>query len=457
MLKKFFTYQVFLIVFLGTIGVIFYGALLRHAYLGGQHFKPMQSAALLVAEIPSNILHMIENRSLDLNKITPLTKHQDKLLKYNKSERFQQFIPSNRDALLVLSRYDHSLSRSVVDVIDLRGFKVIHTYMHDIAKMNSEIKNSGEFPLIERDQSPTRFLYRHPLLLDDGSLISNSNGPEFKIDFCSNLIWINDEDRFHHSSNFDHENRIWQVGELKPYSHHVNKYHIEEFTDVAIFKFNADGEILYRKSVLEILIENHILPTNFAFSAAYDGILNPIHLNDIQPALSDTKYWNRGDLFLSIKNQSAIVQYRPDTNQVIRYLVGPFARQHDVDIISDTEISIFNNNNFMVNNEYSEVLIYNFETEEYSKLFHDTLMEENFKTRDNGLSEILNDGSLLVEEQNHGRILLINNEGQKEWEFVNKDKNGKIGHVKWARIVEDKKKIENFQALVESEKCANSS
>ena len=125
----------------------------------------------------------------------------------------------------------------------------------------------------------------------------------------------------------------------------MNKYHIKEFTDTAIFKFNADGEILYRKSVLEILIENHILPTNFAFSAAYDGILNPIHLNDIQPALSDTKYWNRGDLFLSIKNQSAIVQYRPDTNQVISYLVGPFARQHDVDIISDTEISIFNNNN----------------------------------------------------------------------------------------------------------------
>jgi hypothetical protein len=35
---------------------------------------------------------------------------------------------------------------------------------------------------------------------------------------------------------------------------------------------------------------------------------------------------------------------------------------------------------------------------------------------------ILNDGALMVEEQNHGRIILFNNKGQKEWEFVNKDK-----------------------------------
>ena len=33
----------------------------------------------------------------------------------------------------------------------------------------------------------------------------------------------------------------------------------------------------------------------------------------------------------------------------------------------------------------------------------------------------------MVEEQNHGRIILFNNRGEKEWEFVNKDKNGDIG------------------------------
>ena len=28
----------------------------------------------------------------------------------------------------------------------------------------------------------------------------------------------------------------------------------------------------------------------------------------------------------------------------------------------------------------------------------------------------------MVEEQNHGRLILFNNKGEKEWEFVNKDK-----------------------------------
>ena len=36
--------------------------------------------------------------------------------------------------------------------------------------------------------------------------------------------------------------------------------------------------------------------------------------------------------------------------------------QHDVDFVSDKEISIFNNNNFPIESDYSEVLIYNFET-----------------------------------------------------------------------------------------------
>ena len=126
-----------------------------------------------------------------------------------------------------------------------------------------------------------------------------------------------------------------------------------------------------------------------------------------------------------------------------------------MDIISDKEISIFNNNNSFINNQYSEVLIYNFETRVFKKIFDNELKKENFKTSTQGLSHILNDGSLMVEEQNHGRIILFNNKGQKEWEFVNKDTNGNIGFVSWSRIIEDKLFIEKFTSLVENKKCIN--
>ena len=140
---------------------------------------------------------------------------------------------------------------------------------------------------------------------------------------------------------------------------------------------------------------------------------------------------------------------------MINYITGPFAGQHDVDIISEKEISIFNNNTFLVDNEYSEVLIYNFETQNFKRLFNDQLKKSNFKTITNGLSEILNDGSLIVEETVHGRIILFNNQGEIEWEFINKDKNGKIGHLFWFRIIEDELFIQKFKSLVKNKKCLN--
>jgi hypothetical protein len=451
-MKKFFTYPVFLVLFLSFIGAMGFGAVVKYHYDGGRKHQFLQKPVMLIASVPVNIRKMIKYRTFNLNKIVNilpiLTKHKDK-------KRFEQFIPNKRNALLVLPRYDLNISRSVIDIIDLNNFKVIHTYQHDISEMNEQVQNTEEFPRLNIDHSPIRFLYRHPLILNDGSLISNSNGPEFKIDFCSNLKWVNDEERFHHSINFDHERNIWQVGELKPYSKYVKQYQIKDFLDFAIIKINSDGKILYKKSVIEILIENKILPENYAYNAFYNNNKDSIHLNDIEPTFSNTEYWKKGDLFLSIKNQSAIIHYRPSTNKVINYITGPFARQHDVDIISEKEISIFNNNNFFVDNQYSEVLIYNFETNKFKKLFNDQLQKENFKTSSNGLSHILNDGALMVEEQNHGRIILFNNKGQKEWEFVNKDNQGEVGHVKWSRIIEDKLFIEKFKSLVENKKCIN--
>jgi hypothetical protein len=81
------------------------------------------------------------------------------------------------------------------------------------------------------------------------------------------------------------------------------------------------------------------------------------------------------------------------------------------------------------------------------------LKKENFKTYSEGLSHIFKDGSLMVEEQNHGRIILFNNKGEKEWEFVNKDENGDIGSVNWSRVIEDEKFIEKFKSLVKNKSC----
>ena len=447
MLKKFFTYQVFLILVVSFIVIILFGALLRHHYLGGERFKPLQKVAVTLASVPKNLKKMIKLRTINLNKIQTLQKHKNK-------DKFFRFIKKKRNALLIIPRYIISESRSVVDVIDMDTFEVIHTYKHNISEMNKKVNNNNEFPRLNIDHSPTRFQYRHPLILEDGSLIS-VYGPIYKLDFCSNLVWINDEDHFHHSKMLDHDGNIWVGGQLRPHSKFIRKYNIKNYMDDSIVKLNSDGKILFNKSVTEILIENNILFENFALTSSLKNVIDPIHLNDIEPVFEDSKYWKKGDLFLSLRDLSAIVQYRPNLNKVRRYITGPFSMQHDVDIISDKEISIFNNNNFYADNQNSEVLIFNFETEKFSKLFNQQLQSENFKTFTAGLSHIFEDGSLMVDESNHSRIILFGNDGNKEWEFVNKDKNDDIGFMHWSRVIEDQKFIDNYKYKIENTKCLN--
>jgi len=319
--------------------------------------------------------------------------------------------------------------------------------------MNNEIKNLEEFHRHNIDNSTVRFEYRHPLILNDGSLISHTEySPLFKIDLCSNLIWINEEEAFHHSLMIDHERNIWVPSIMYPYSRYVaEKIKSQGFFDDAIVKINSKGEIIYKKSVIEILIENKILDDNFI----NDANMDPIHINDIEPVFNDGDYWKKGDLFLSLRHKSSIVHFRPSTNEVINYITGPFSQQHDVDIISLNEISIFNNNNYIIGNgNHSEILIYNFETKNFKKVFNDQLKKENFKTYTEGLSHFFKDGALFVEEQNHGRIMIFDKNKKKEIEYINKDDNGDIGFISWSRIEEDQTFIENYKSLINTKKCS---
>ena len=158
MFKKFFTYPVFLVLFLSFIGLIIFGSILRHHYLGGKRFPILQDVAIVISEIPKNVGHIIKYKNFNLNKPAPLLKHKQK-------KRFERFIQKQRNVLLIMPRYDNTLNRSVVDVIDLNNFETIHTYKHDIAHWLKQVKNREEFPEIMINNSPIRFQYKHPLIL----------------------------------------------------------------------------------------------------------------------------------------------------------------------------------------------------------------------------------------------------------------------------------------------------
>jgi len=445
MYKKIELWIVLLLSVLFLVILILYGSLLKSDFNGSKRFPKIQKIASFLADIPKNTKEILNNY---LDPGEPLRIFE---LEHRGKERFIRYFKKERDELLVLPRYDYKSKRSIIEIIDLNTFKVIHQYSPDINEINKKTDTSRfEFSKLNIDHHPNRFKFEHPILLYDGSIISHSQySPLFKIDYCGQLLWVNDHDSFHHAINIDNDNALWIPSKMYPYSNFVKNYRSDKnFIDDAITKVNLDGEIVFQLSLAEILYKNNIIGETI-FKHRDD----PLHLNDIEPVLFDGPYWKKGDLFLSIRDLGIIALYRPDSNKIIYTIVGSFSGQHDVDIISDKEISIFNNNNIgLKDSKNSEILIYDFEKKKLFKKFSKTLSVINFKTDSEGLAEYFDDGSILLEEQNRGRLILINSSGDVEWEYVNKDDKDNIYAITWSRIIKDKSKIKKIRDLSKN-KC----
>ena len=147
-----------------------------------------------------------------------------------------------------------------------------------------------------------------------------------------------------------------------------------------------------------------------------------------------------------------VILYRPSTNKIIWKGTGRFFHQHDVDILNDHKISIFNNNSkdfpdgdFV--DGHNQVLVYDFKTNDYSSYLDESLKNNDVRTITGGLGQILPNGDLFVEETNYGRSLYFNSDGSLKWTHLNRAEKGNIYGVGWSRILydtEDIKIVNNF-------------
>ena len=104
--------------------------------------------------------------------------------------------------------------------------------------------------------------------------------PEFKIDFCSNLIWINDEEIFHHSKMLDHDGNVWISGQKNPKSKYVKKFENKwsKWLGVkySVFVNSGSSANLVTISILKMLYKKNeiILPSLTWVSDVNSVILN---------------------------------------------------------------------------------------------------------------------------------------------------------------------------------------
>jgi len=145
--------------------------------------------------------------------------------------------------------------------------------------------------------------------------------------------------------------------------------------------------------------------------------------------------------------------YRPSSNKIIWKGTGPFFHQHDVDILDDHRISIFNNNSINmpegsnIVDGNNEVIVYDFMTNEFSRYLQDSLVENDVKSIEQGRSEIIPNGDMYIEESNYSRTLYFNADGSLRWTHVNRAKDGNIYLIGWSRILytdEDIQTVNNF-------------
>ena len=327
----------------------------------------------------------------------------------------------------------------------------MHTWNPDIDKFNKSVEKVDEFKFLNRDRNNSRYLLKHPIIVEDGGLVYKHSSPLIKIDACSNLIFQNTHDEFHHSIEKDIEGNLWVPSRMYPQFLEVEKVGRDKYADDTIVKLSPDGDILFEKSISQIFIDNGLEYLLFALGNKRLN-LDPIHLNDIQPVDFDGEFWKKGDVFLSMRNQSMVALYRPSTNKIIWKGNGPFFHQHDVDILNDHTISVFNNNSKdfsdgRVVDGNNEVIIYNFKNNEYSFYFNDSLIKNDVRTTTQGTSQILPNGDLFVEETNFGRSLYFDSDGSLRWTHLNRAQNGKVYYVSWSRMLysaRDIKMVNNF-------------
>lgn len=319
---------------------------------------------------------------------------------------FQEINRLEKDFIVLATHSDTRNTRSII-LLNLRNDSILY---------NWNVKN----PHQEHD----RIL--NPLLFPEKNIVYSFDRKGLRrIDSLGNVIWKQDTVWAHHAIELDSDGDIW-ICSYEPvyYPTGLYKYNGRSvfFMDNFITKVDAEtGKILFHKSIAEILAENNL--SNYLIKSP--NIWDPIHNNDVEPALKTTKYYNKGDVFISNRNLSNIIHYRPETNKILNIIEGPFISQHDVDFLNDSTLVFFNNNWYVKDYEYnrapprdssrlafagdfySNIIKYDFRNGSMSFIGDSIFKAHEIYTYTEGLVEFISPSSYFIEEQNEGITWII--------------------------------------------------
>ncbi len=446
MFRKLDLWFVCLLAILGVIGTIAFGNIAIYTFTGGTKAGFIGDAVLTLSTIPQQVGKLFNADEYSRAKSDRHPGKSGFAFAYAKGARPEA-------GYLLLSRYDGDDLRSYVEFWDLNAQTMLHRWAPPIDEINASSTLVTKHFDLARDRNVNRYIIRHPAITQNGDILIQSHTPLTRVDMCNRVVWNNDTRTFHHSVEADREGYFWTAGRIEPAS--IPGVWSDSFMDDAVVRISPEGKVVFEKSVAQLLIDNGMKRYVYGRSG-YD--YDSVHLNDVQPVEETGKYWQKGDVFLSLRSPSMLVLYRPETNKVIWFRQGPWLHQHDVDILDDHRISTFNNNSYeMVPNQevegHSGIMVFNFDTGEVTQPWDALLMEQRLRSETEGLHRVRKNGNLFVEEQNYGRIFELAYSGELLWDYVNRAKRGDLYRVGWSTFLEPEEGA-GIAAVLAARKCS---
>lgn len=416
----------------GLVGVGFGWAVLQGERETGR-YPAISRAALAVAEIPDTAKRM-------LSRDTELLVYSDKAFAGKPTGwSFPSGPMAGPDGYILLSRYDGTARRHRIELISLPDMTVRHSWTLDAGTLLQGVSHIS--PFSDSDNwNDAHFRQIHPLLLANGDLILKDHySPLFRVNACGARQWLIDSQVFHHSTEADADGNFWVPTLAERQSLKRVK---KSFREDMLTQVSPDGRILHNVSVPQLLIRDGKTDWLFAHEMYND---DPTHLNDIEPVLADGPYWKKGDVFVSLRNISTILLYRPSTGRIVWMQRGPWLSQHDVDVLDDHRISVYDNNAqdrgagaFVDGN--SHIMVYDFATgrTQVEPVVEPVMKAQKVHTLTAGLYARLPDGSSLLEDVTDARLLIIRPDGRIGAEYVNRADDGDVYHLGWSRYIDQK-------------------
>ena len=340
------------------------------------------------------------------------------------------------DGALLVTVFDIARRRYVVKLVRLSDGKVLRDYAPDITAIHAHSAFHSDIVDLARDKGNGRYMPMHPLLMADGGLILHDESPLVRVDACGRREWMIDG-IFHHAIETAPDGTLW-ANYRAPVSHEPGVG--PAFIDESLVQLTPAGHVLARTSVIALLDRNGL---GYLWrSRPY--LDDPLHVNDIQPVPGDGPYWRRGDVFVSLRNLSLVLLYRPSTGRVLWSQAMPWRFQHDVSVIDDHRISVFDNHlkfawdqpEHVANDGTNHLVVYDFATHTTSEPLARAFETLVIRTRAQGRATPLPGGDTMIEETEWGRVMRVAPDGTVRWRYISADDHNRRYELRWSRYVD---------------------